>query len=161
MTKKPRKHYLEGLMALLLFGVFAVCLLAVLLTGANTYRGLTARDRAAYDRRVSVQYLAARVRQADKAAGVEVIDFGGGDALLLREGDYVTYVYVWDGFLLELYTAADNELAPGSGEEIMPAQDLAASLEDGLLRLCLTTADGQAVPLTLSLRSAAEEVTVS
>ena len=62
---KKHDYHLEGLMALLLFGVFAVCLLMVLLTGADSYQGLTRRDRISDNRRVCAQYLATRVRQAD------------------------------------------------------------------------------------------------
>ena len=38
MSMKKHGYHLEGLMALLLFGVFAVCLLIVLLTGADSYQ---------------------------------------------------------------------------------------------------------------------------
>ena len=41
---KIQKNHLEGLIALLLFGVFAVCLLIVLLAGADAYNGLTTKD---------------------------------------------------------------------------------------------------------------------
>ena len=64
MKKRLVKHHLDGLIALLLFGVFAVCVLVVLLTGADAYRRLTQRDEAAYDRRVCAQYMATRLRQA-------------------------------------------------------------------------------------------------
>ena len=47
MKRKPIQHQMDGLIALLLFGVFAVCVLAVLLTGADAYRRLTERDRRA------------------------------------------------------------------------------------------------------------------
>ena len=52
----------RGLAALLLFGLFAFCVLAVLLTGAGAYRRLTARDQAAYEWRSCTQYIATRVR---------------------------------------------------------------------------------------------------
>lgn len=55
-----------GLLALLLLLVFAVCVLSVLLTGAGTYQTLTRRDQDSYDRRTAAQYLATRVRQADR-----------------------------------------------------------------------------------------------
>ena len=45
------KHHFGGLSALLLLGVFAVCVLVVLLTGAEAYQRLNQRDRAAYDTR--------------------------------------------------------------------------------------------------------------
>lgn len=157
MTRSGQKHQLEGLLALLLFGVFAVCLMAVLLTGANTYRALTDRDQAAYDYRVCAQYLAARVRQADRLNGVSVEDFDGRDALVLQEeidgADYVTYVYVDEGHLKELFCAASNEVSPADGEEIMPAQSLSAELSRGVLKLSLTTQEGREAELLLSLRS--------
>lgn len=74
-----------GLLALLLLLVFAVCVLSVLLTGADTYQTLTRRDQDSYDRRTAAQYLATRVRQADRADGVAVADFQGCDALELTE----------------------------------------------------------------------------
>ena len=54
---------------------------------------------------------------------------------------------------MELFSAADSELAPEDGEKLMEARALSASLSDGLLELSLTPKEGTAVELTLSLRS--------
>ena len=62
--RKGRQH-ISALAALVLFGLFAGCVLAVLLTGAGAYRRLTGRDRASCESRTRMQYVAARVRQAD------------------------------------------------------------------------------------------------
>ena len=86
------KHHMDTLAALLLFGVFAVCVLAVLLTGADAYRRLTERDREASDRRPSVQYIATRGRQSDAAGGIGVEFSADTTALVLGEGDFVTRV---------------------------------------------------------------------
>lgn len=157
MSVKKHGYHLEGLMALLLFGVFAVCLLIVLLTGADSYQGLTQRDRASDNRRVCAQYLTTRVRQADAAGAVTAGQFGGGDALLLTQdidGEaYVTRIYVSGGYLMELFSAADSELSPEDGEKLMAAQALSASLSGGMLELSVTPEDGRPVELTLSLRS--------
>lgn len=157
MSVKKHGYHLEGLMALLLFGVFAVCLLIVLLTGADSYQGLTQRDRASDNRRVCAQYLTTRVRQADAAGAVAAGQFGGGDALLLTQDidgmEYVTRIYVSGGYLMELFSAADSELAPEDGEKLMAAQALSASLSGGMLELSVTPEDGRPVELTLSLRS--------
>ena len=95
MKRTSIQHHLDGLIALLLFGVFAVCVLAVLLTGANAYRRLTERDQSAYSRRTCAQYLATRVRQADSLNGISVESFGGTDALVLEEtgSEYLTRIY--------------------------------------------------------------------
>lgn len=143
-------------MALLLFGVFAVCLLAVLLTGANSYQALTQRDRAASDSRTCAQYLATRVRQADQYGAIGVEPFGDGDALAFRQNidgrTYVTRVYVSGGWLMELFSAADLTLSPQDGERIMAAQALTAQQEDGLLRISITPAQGDPTQLLLSPR---------
>ena len=72
MKQRTVKHNIDGLAALLLFGIFAACVLSVLLSGAGAYRRLTQRDLTAYDRRTGLQYIAARVRQADRQGAVTV-----------------------------------------------------------------------------------------
>ena len=133
MKKQGIRHQMDGLLMLLLFGVFAVCVLAVLLTGAKAYRGLTQRDQAAYDRRTCVQYIATRVRQGDVAGGVAVEPFEDTTALAMTQDGYTTRVYWYDGYLMELYTSEDAELSPEDGEQIMPLESLTLSMEDGLL----------------------------
>lgn len=157
---KLQKHRLEGLAALLLFGVFAGALLSVLFTGADLYRRLTRRDQAAYEQRVCAQYFASRVRQAENAAAVTVEAFGDGDALVVSEetgGEwYSTRVYQLDGCLMELYCAAANPLPPSAGQEVMPLDGLRLTLSDGLLEIGFNGADGEPVGLTLSLRGGKE-----
>ena len=149
MKRQPIRHQLDGLIALLLFGVFSVCILAVLLTGADAYRRLTDRDRAAFDRRTTLQYIAMRVRQGDREDGVRVADFNGLDALVFDEGDgYVTRVYWRDGYIVELYAEEYLDLGLESGEPIMEAEPLGFSMEDGLLKV---TSGGDSI--LLSLRS--------
>ena len=153
MRKRAIQHHFDGLAALLLFGVFAVCVLAVLLTGADAYRRLTQRDQAAYDRRTCVQYLATRVRQADHAQGIAVEDFGGGSLVLNADSPYPTWIYCQDGWLMELFCLAEDRPGPEDGQRLMEAQKLELSLEDGLLTIQITTELGEEDTLMLSLRS--------
>ena len=154
MKRKTIQHHMDALIALLLFGVFAVCVLAVLLTGADAYRRLTDRDRAAFDRRTAVQYLATRVRQADARGGVAVEDIGGAAALKLdAESDYPTWLYCYDGQLMELYCYFEERPGPEDGQPLMAVEGLEATLEDVLLTLRVTQAGGETDTLLLSLRS--------
>lgn len=153
MKRQGTKHHMDGLLMLLLFGVFAVCVLIVLLTGAKAYRGLTDRDRAAYDRRTCVQYIATKVRQGDVEDGVTVEPFGDAAALCMRQYGFVTRVYCYDGYLMEMYTFEDAELTPQDGEKIMPLAGLSLDLEDGLLTVELQSREGVTDTLRLSLRS--------
>lgn len=154
MKQKNITHHLDGLIALLLFGVFAVCVLVVLLTGADAYRRLTERDLTAYERRTCIQYIATRVRQADRLQNIKVESFGDGDALVLNADlEYVTYVYVHEGWLMELYCWSEEPMTPGDGEKIMELSELSLTLEDGVLSVSAVDGDGEETSLILSLRS--------
>ena len=137
MKRQGTKHQIDGLLMLLLFGVFAVCVLIVLLTGARAYRGLTERDRA-----------------GDLTGGVAVETFGDAEALCLKDPDgFVTRLYCHEGWLMELYTFADGELEPQDGEKVMPLAGLSLDLEDGLLTVEFQNGEGVTDTLRLSLRS--------
>lgn len=157
---KAKKNYLVGLIALLLLGVFAVCILMILLTGANTYHRLNLKEQPAYNRRVCVQYIATQVRQAERAGSVSVEQFGDGDALILKEEingkNYLTRIYTVGGYLMELFSADTAELTPKDGRKIMELNGLELSLNEGLLNIVCTDAQGQRTPLILDLRCGEE-----
>lgn len=156
MKRRGTQHHMDTLAALLLFGIFAACVLTVLLTGADAYRRVTERDRQAYDRRTCIQYVATRIRQADAAGSVSLETFGGVRALVLKDGEdeeYLTRVYYHDGYLMELYSEAGLDMAPGDGEKIMACDWMRLSLEDGLLKVDLLDPQGEVTTLYLSLRS--------
>ena len=54
MRKETTAHHMDGVYVLLLFAVFAGCILLVLLFGASAYEKLVERDQAAYDSRTGV-----------------------------------------------------------------------------------------------------------
>lgn len=142
--------------AFLLFAVFAAGVFGVLLGGAQSYRRLTRRDAAAYDSRTCTQYLATRLRQTQSSAGVQIVSFGGGNALLIPEtldGEaYVTRIYCYNGWLMELYSVADGEFSPEDGEKILPASDLEVSRQQDLLLIGITDGNAQRLRLKISLR---------
>ena len=139
-----------SLAALLLFAVFAVCVLSVLLTGAGVYRRLTERDQAVFDNRTAVRYVTTRIRQADRVEGVSLRQFGGVDALVLPEqidGDcYETWIYCYDGQLRELLVQESTFIQPEDGETVLPMESLTMRWDDacaGRLLVDLETESGQ------------------
>lgn len=162
MKQGMKRTGMGGVLALLLFGVFAVCILMVLLTGADIYQRLTQRDQGSYDRRTAAQYITTRVRQADTQGRITIEEFGGTSALVIREDiegeSYLTRVYCWDGYIQELFSAQRWQFGPEDGEPILEAAGLSFALEDGLLTVCLQYEDGTQEQLYLALRSQGEVV---
>ena len=160
MNKRQNKQHMSSLLALLLFALFAVCILSVLTTGAGVYRRVAQRDDSSYNHRTAAQYVSSKVRQADSPASVSVEDFHGIPSLTLRQDlggiALLTRVYCHDGWLRELYYLEGSDLSPADGEKVLPMADIAAELTDGLLLVRMTDTDGQQQELMLSLRTGRE-----
>lgn len=162
--RQRNKVHMDGVLAVLLLGVFAACVLAVLLAGADGYQRLTQRDREAYSQRTAAQYLATRIRQADTAAGVAVEPFGpdGPDTLSFYEQiegtTYVTRIYCYDGYLRELFSAADTELLPADGEKVLEMQSLTLSDDGQGISAWITDPQGNETALYWTMRSMEEAV---
>ena len=142
---------------LLVFTLLAVCVLAVLLTGAGIYNRLTDQGQVQYDRRTLSRYLTTRIRQADEQDAVFAETTEDTDALVLREtiDNYVyeTRIYCCNGYLREMFCEAGAGLPPEFGEEILPMEDFSVICEDNLVRAELLLTDGTKESLILLLRS--------
>ena len=156
MRERNKGQFASSLTALLLLGIFAVGILSVLLSGAGAYRRLTQRDQAAYESRTCVQYLATKIRQNPRPDTLALTEFGAGESLLftqdVRGEEYWVRIYCHDGWLMELFTAAEEGFAPEDGEKIMPIQSLSLQREDDLLRAEVVDANGVEHTLVLALR---------
>ena len=152
-----KKLHIDGLVALILFGLFASCILAVLLAGAQSYRRLSIRDQAAYSRRTCAQYIATKVRQSAAPGAVSLSKSDDGDVLTFHQliGDevYLTQIYCYDGWLRDLFFMQGDDLSPEAGEKVIPASHLSLSLQDDLLIVHVIDATENVIELTLSLRT--------
>ncbi len=151
-------HTIDIVFALVLFCVFAMSLLLVLLTGAQAYRGVRDHMEEQYAERTCVSYIAAKLRHYDEAGVVGVETFDGLPALCLTEsidgGEYVTYLYFYEGYVCELFTDPALGLTAGDGMRIMEAGGLTFSqVSDNLISVACTGIDGEPTNLMLSLRS--------
>lgn len=158
MKNKNQKSHIEGLLVLVLFGIFAVCILLVLLTGAGAYERLVQREQKTYAERTVPQYITTKVRQADAQGAVSIGMLDGVEVLELRERlqeeNYITRIYCYDGWLRELFSAESVSFQPEDGESILEAEQVDFLLQNSCLFVRVTDADGEKTELVLKLRSA-------
>lgn len=145
------------LFGLLVFGIFALCVAAVLLTGAGAYRNLTERGRLNHEHRTAVRYLTTRFRQAPH---VEVGNFEGAEALIIREEIggriYLTRVYCYEGYLRELFSGENAEVGPEDGQIILEAENLRFEEDGSLLTVWVAGPEGMQQCLLLDLSKGKE-----
>lgn len=157
MKKKNKPKRINSLMALMIFGAFVVCVFIVIISGADLYKKLIDKDTDSFNMRTVGQYITTRIHQADSYAGVSVEDFCGTDAVVITEqidGDmYKTWLYCYDGYLMELFGMDDIMLMPEDGEAVLKAEDIKFSLEDDLLKADISVKEGESYEVCVYIRS--------
>ncbi|MBE6036616.1 MAG: DUF4860 domain-containing protein [Clostridiales bacterium] len=158
-NRTPKQH-MSSLLTLVLFAIFAVCILFVLLTGARIYSDVTARGQDAYSQRTAVQYLSGKLHQAPSGQAVSLTAVEGSPALAITEEiegrSFTTYVYCHDGWLRELFTFSGMEVHRGDGEKVLPLQSLSLQFTDGLLQVSIIDGQDRISKFSLALRGGKE-----
>jgi len=137
-TFKNRR--IDTLFVLVVFCVFTVSVLIVLMFGANIYQNMTDISREEQDERTTLAYIWTRVKSNDSAGTVSVGEFNGISALfydeLSEDRMFRTAIYLYDGWVRELFSDIELDLPPASGVPIMQLDDLLfEEIEYGLIRV--------------------------
>lgn len=157
-----RGHSLDTPLTLALFGLFTCCLLLVLMLGARSYQGIMEASEGSYTPRTCLQYIATKISHYSGENAVALTQFGDGDALALyQEIDgcpYVTYLYLHENQLMELFCGVDVVLSPEAGFFVMEISDLQIELVDDNLLSLSCEEEGVAAQLYLQLQLGEEVV---
>lgn len=144
-----RRHSFDTVIGLFLVCLFAASLFFVLSIGVGIYSDIESVMAEQFSTRTASAYVVSRVRQADRIGGIELGTLGDTDALILYEdlGDeqYLTYIYYYDGYIMELYCDALAELSPADGERVLKTDSLSFSMNGPLLRIDCSHGDNSSV----------------
>ena len=156
-VKKEGAKGFQLLPALVLGGLFLTLAIGLALLSSGVYRQIVDGADSVSARRTALSYLVGQVRRADHADGIAYGDFGGNDALFLRENGYITILYQYDGMLRELYMEEDGGLTPADGMEVTPLSRLKVAAQEDTLSIAVTDGDGQEYAVSLTPRSGIQE----
>lgn len=145
-------HSFDTVFALLIFCLFAGSSLFLVLIGANVYRNIVGEMNSNNETRASLSYVSNKVRAAD-SRDVSVEKMDGQDTLVIHSAyngsDYKTYIYLHDGYLMELFTKAENEFIAGDGDKITPVSAFTIAKNNN--ELSLSVSGGEKSRLSLDL----------
>ena len=103
------RHPVAELASLLLFGIFVLFLLLMLLFSARIYQQTVKNTNAENTLGTAVSYLTTKFRQHDTVNGIFTGKLDNFSALCFRDTlndqDYITYIYLDQGNLKELFTS--------------------------------------------------------
>jgi len=141
----------------ILLCAFVLLAVTVVMFSVRAYRGTVTDGQQSYESRISVSYITEKVRQSDTGEGISVTGFGDGDAIVLNQEDsghkFSTYLYIYDGNLMELFTEEGVEVSPAAGTVVTEMASLEAARQGDVLEYTCTFADGTSTSSCVYIRS--------
>lgn len=157
--KNKNRHMIDSVFVISLMLLFVICALSVIAIGAGVYRKNVSLMEANNSRRIASAYITEKVRQGDENGAVFCRELFGQKALVIqqtvRDELYDTYIYEFDGKLMELYARDDLDMFyPQSGQKILDISGLQIEeVSDDLFNVTITLSDGTTDDLFIARRS--------
>ncbi|MEA4889481.1 MAG: DUF4860 domain-containing protein [Clostridiaceae bacterium] len=134
---RRRQGYTLIELVLVMFLLILIAFYVFTLTGigSQTYLRLNAKQNETSDLRIGLSYINVQVRKHDAADALSIRKdpFEGGPALVVSQvldGEtYLTWIYIHDGYLCELFVADQAKVTPEMASKIAAADEL--HLESG------------------------------
>lgn len=158
MKQKQTRHIIDILFVISLFCLFALCAIFLISMGARIYGKTMTNMNDNFEDRTAMAYITQKVHQSDAKDSVYIGFFGDGSSIILNEtiNDvlYETYIYSYEGNLMELTTRADVTLSPKAGQIILPVSDfLVQAQADNLIYCEITPSSDQKTTFYIHTRT--------
>ena len=157
--EKGHRHIIDMLFVVALLFLFAISALMLIALGSSIYRRSTRIMQENYDSRTAYAYITEKLRQYDAGGNISSSVFDGQTAIridsIIEDTAYVTYLYEYDGALMELFTRADaGKIPPEQGQKIMEIADFqVVPRGDGILEISIELNDEETITFVTAQRS--------
>lgn len=126
MNKQATKQFsFQFIFIMLLYLIIVILSVMIISLGKNIYDSINEDRNINYELRVSLSYIANKIRQSDIEGRVEIKDLYGVSALLINEEfdqeEYQTWIYFYDGAIYEMFTDKDAVFELSDGMKIVEA----------------------------------------
>lgn len=142
------------LFTLTVFLLFTILSLLLVLIGAKSYHGIVTGMESNQQTRTSLNYVSNKVHSAG-AGEVSLQTVAGHKALVIssryNQEDYRTYIYEYNGTVLEWFTRASQSFNTGAGDTITAVSGFSMEQNGQMLRLTATGKDGNTLSANVLL----------
>ncbi len=119
--------------SLLLFLIFAICMIVIIGAGAGIYSRITGGYETTYGSSAAIKYVSNKMRASE---GCEIIENGKG--IVLENGDILTVIYSGSGGIYEKSFSSDSRVSAEGGELVVETDRLYVSDSSGLYEISVT-----------------------
>ncbi|OUN94551.1 DUF4860 domain-containing protein [Blautia sp. An46] len=147
-----KRHSIDLIFTISLFCVFALSSLGVTAAGAVLYQRTVREERSDYNLYTALSYIEQKLKSCDQEGGVSLEEGETGNLLCIHQSiggiSYRTYIYAYEGSLMELFIRTDQEPDFSGGTPLLEIQDMEVSVTgQGLLSLTVTERSGNSQSL--------------
>lgn len=130
-----------------LLGIFLLVCCMLALASGQLFQTIDLRATEHDAVRVVRGYFTNQLRRYDYEGGVRLCSFGDGDALCLytENGAYHTYIYCYEGEMMELFTDAESTYEPKYGTAVMNIESMEIARQEQTLVFTVQLEDGSTV----------------
>lgn len=119
--------------SMLLFLLFAGCLLLMIVVAAGTYSRISTNFDKTFGSSASLRYISNKIKSAESVRVAE-----DGTALYLIDGEILDVIFFRNNYLYELSVAADTEPVLNGGDRIFELGDMNVSEQGNILKITVT-----------------------
>ena len=156
--KRSSNYTVDSVFILALMALFGIISVYVIMIGAKQYKSIADRMSQNYETRTVASYLEEKLSQSDVSGSADVVMLDSVEALVLTDNIngqlYNTYIYAYDGYLLEITVSDGTEVSPGSGQKLIETGSLKMDMvSSNLFHFTITDTTGKDYSLFVSLKS--------
>lgn len=150
------RHPETKLMSTMLFLLYLLGSMLPVTLGAGAYSALRTHTDASDARRMSLGYVAGKIRSCDAEGRITIEERNGIETLVLTEEAYEnceTLLYVYDGALREIFQTTGADIGPGYGTVLAEVDLFDFGFRADRFELSAVFPDGSDLSLTVALRT--------
>jgi len=145
-SDKQKKHTIDILFVLILFGVFAISALMLVIMGSTVYSKTVDSMETNFNDRTSYAYITEKFRQNDSINSISIEQVNDNSSFVfskeINNESYQTYLYIHDGYLKELFVKKGETLPLKAGNIILEADSMEITKIDTQTFQCTVKKDG-------------------
>lgn len=153
-----RRHVVDLLFPLALFFVLAVSAVALVILASGQYSQQVTDSNATFSNSTALSYVTEKIHQNDENGNISLGTFDGQESLIIsqtyNEQTYITYLYLYEGYLRELFIQKDVQAAASDGRKILEVQDFSfEESQPGIILLTCSSDNGTSASTIVSIKS--------
>lgn len=157
---ESRYRSLDNIFILVLAGIFLLTSVALVVLGADIYKKTASANQDAYQIRTASLYFDQKIHSADANGAIELSALESGQqALVLKEADYETWIFLSDGQLREATVRSGTVVTESFGQPVLDLDSLEfLPLKNNLLRITAVSPQEKTSQIDIFLRTSKMEV---